>query len=378
MNAYVPFGAYWTTPFCKWQGSFAALEPIPLAAEVASRMVRERGISIDGLCLGTTIPSRHSFYGGPWLAGLMGLESLPAPTIAQACATGVRCVAYAADAGGTVLVVAADRTSNGPHLYYPNPKGPGGTGVAENWVLDNFSHDPFARNGMIQTAERVAAEGGIDRRMQDETTLLRYAQYREAVESGFHKRYMTPVGSVAADEGVFPTTADGLAALKPIVPGGTVTFGSQTHPADGNAGIVVTNRDRAREMSRDPNVEVRLLAHAQARVEKGRMPAANVPASRKALSLAGIAAGELAAVTTHLPFCVNDIYLARELGLAIDAINRRGCSLVWGHPQAPTGVRGIIELIEELAERGGGRGLFTGCAAGDSAAALVLEVNVRA
>jgi acetyl-CoA acetyltransferase len=56
-------------------------------------------------------------------------------------------------------------------------------------------------------------------------------------------------------------------------------------------------------------------------------------------------------------------------------MNNFGCSLVWGHPQAPMGTRAIIELIEELAGRGGGRGLFAGCAAGDTAMAAVIEVG---
>ena len=50
-------------------------------------------------------------------------------------------------------------------------------------------------------------------------------------------------------------------------------------------------------------------------------------------------------------------------------------SLVFGHPQGPTGMRLVIELIEELVDRGGGYGLFTGCAAGDHGAALVLKVD---
>ena len=56
-------------------------------------------------------------------------------------------------------------------------------------------------------------------------------------------------------------------------------------------------------------------------------------------------------------------------------MNELGCSLIWGHPQGPTGLRAVIELIEELAIRGGGWGLFTGCAAGDSAMAVVVEVG---
>ena len=55
--------------------------------------------------------------------------------------------------------------------------------------------------------------------------------------------------------------------------------------------------------------------------------------------------------------------------------NRYGSPLIWGHPQAPTGLRAVIELIEELVISGGGIGLFSGCAAGDSAMALVLEVT---
>jgi acetyl-CoA acetyltransferase len=58
-------------------------------------------------------------------------------------------------------------------------------------------------------------------------------------------------------------------------------------------------------------------------------------------------------------------------------MNNFGCSLIYGHPQGPTGTRLIMELIEELAMKGGGRGLFAGCAAGDSATAVVLEVTVE-
>jgi acetyl-CoA acetyltransferase len=56
-------------------------------------------------------------------------------------------------------------------------------------------------------------------------------------------------------------------------------------------------------------------------------------------------------------------------------MNNYGSSLVWGHPQSPMAARAIIELIEELASVGGGYGLFTGCAAGDTAMAVVLRVG---
>jgi acetyl-CoA acetyltransferase len=56
-------------------------------------------------------------------------------------------------------------------------------------------------------------------------------------------------------------------------------------------------------------------------------------------------------------------------------MNNYGCSLIYGHPQAPTGARLVIEGIEEVAQKGGGYLLFSGCAAGDTAASLVLKIG---
>jgi acetyl-CoA acetyltransferase family protein len=397
-DVWIPYGAYWASPFAAWQGSFATLPPIPFAADLAKRALAERGIApaqINGMCLGTTVPSQHSFYGAPWFAGLAGLCHLSGPTVNQACATAVRCMVQGAQelasGGATVYLAAtADRTSNGPHLYYPNPGGAGGTGQSEDWVLDNFGRDPYAGNSMIQTAENVASEAGISREAQEEMTLLRYRQYQRALEhdGAFQARYLVrPVEirdgrgrkvlkTVTGDEGIHPTAAEGLAALRPVIEGGSVTFGTQTHPADGNAGcVLVRGRDRARALGKDGGVGIQLLSYGEARVKPGFMPMAVAPAARLALERAGITAGDLASVTTHAPFAVNDVYLARELRLDPERMNRYGCSLVWGHPQGPTGLRSVIELIEDLALLGGGYGLFTGCAAGDSAAAVVLKVT---
>jgi acetyl-CoA acetyltransferase len=102
---------------------------------------------------------------------------------------------------------------------------------------------------------------------------------------------------------------------------------------------------------------------------------ATVPAARAALEAAGLMLEQVKVVKTHNPFAVNDLYFAREMGLEIESFNNYGSSLVFGHPQGPTGMRLVIETIEELAMRGGGFGLFVGCAAGDTAAAIVVQVG---
>ena len=398
-KAFIPYDAYWSTPFSRWQGSFAHLHSMEFATEICKEAFLARGIQpkiFEGIILGITIPQKSSFYGAPWMAGMIGAPGLTGPTISQACATSAKCVAAASEEielgmNGTILIVTCDRTSNGPHIYYPNPLGTGGTGDKEDWVWDNFGYDPYAKNTMIETAENVAKEVGVSKEEQDEVTLIRYNQYQDALKDNgaFLNRFMVvpldvrdPAGrkvisTVTGDEGVFPTTADALARLRPVLPNGTVTFGTQTYPADGNASIIVSTREKARELSRDPNVEIQVISYAEARAKRGFMAMAIVPAAKKALTIAGIGIKDVKAIKTHNPFAVNDIYFSREMGVKLEDMNNYGSSLIWGHPQGPTGARLIIELIEELVIRGGGYGLFDGCAAGDTAAAVVIKVDVK-
>jgi len=393
-KAFIPYGVYWSSPFARWQGSLSKVSSVELAAQVARDALAKRSIDpadLDGLLLGMTVPQIDSFYGAPWVAGMIGAAGITGATIAQACATSARVLAYAAAEIETgqrscILGVTCDRTSNGPHMLYPMPDAPGGRGQATDWVWDSFNRDPFARNAMIETAEKVAEEAGFTRAQQDEVTLLRAEQYQQALadDRAFQRRFMAPVelkrgkkviGTLDADEGIHPTTAEGLAKLQPVMPDGTVTFGSQTHPADGNAGLVVCSRDRAAALSRDKSVPIQILSYGEARTDKGMMPKAVVPAARDALERASVNISECKAIKTHNPFAVNDLFFCREMDVAPDRLNRYGSPLIYGHPQGPTGTRLIVELIEELAIAGGGYGLFSGCAAGDTAMAVVLKVG---
>ena len=398
-NVEIPYGCYWSTPFAKWQGTLQHLNSVQFAAWVSRKELRNRSIDpqlIDYGVLGTTIPQSHSFYGLPWLTGLAGFDMVTGPTISQACATGTRCLLAGqqevqSELANACLIVTADRCSNGPHLYYPDPYGPGGTGTHENWVLDNFSCDPLGRHSMLQTAENVARKHAISTNEQHDVVLLRLEQYQRALadDRAFQKRFMSLpfevpnrtfrkcIAHMDGDEGIFQSTRDGLSKLNPLIEGGTVTHGGQTHPADGNASMIVASSKTAMTLSRDSSIKIELAGFGQARVSLAYMPEAVIPATLSALNSAGIGISDLSAVKTHNPFAVNDILLARETGFPLERMNLFGCSLVWGHPQGPTALRSIIELIEELVQRGGGFGLFSGCAAGDSAMALVIKVSSR-
>src|SRR5574337_526989 len=142
-NAYIPYGGYWSTPFARWQGSFANLHPVEFAAGIAMKALADRQIApreFTSLYFGYTIPARHALYGAPWLAGMIGAPDITGPTFSQACATSARVLGSAAfeietsnGAQPCLMCITADRTSNGPHLLYPNPLNPGGRGDAEDW-----------------------------------------------------------------------------------------------------------------------------------------------------------------------------------------------------------------------------------------------------
>jgi len=393
-KAYIPYKGYYSTPFCRWQGSLANENAIVLGAQVSKAFLAQKNIDVDDLnylIFGNTIGQHHQFYSSPWAAAMLGAKNLPAIAISQACTTGTTCINQAAMGVEQGLyefpyVLTVDRCSNGPHTIWPNPKGPGGEVISENWNMDNFNADPNTGQKMVESAENVAKLGGFTKEQSDELALLRYEQYLAALDNDreFQKRYMRPVEIkiskrktilVEEDEGITPSTKEGLAKLKPITPGGILSFGAQTHPADGNAGIIVTTKEKANQISADPAVSIQVIAYGYARVQKAHMPAAPVPASRMALNNADLSIDDISVIKTHNPFTVNDLYFAKEMGVDAAKMNNYGSSMVFGHPQGPTATRLIIEGIEETVMKGGGFLLWTGCAAGDCGAALILKIS---
>jgi len=370
------------------------------AIELGARTARNWWLSrkldytlLEYLYYGITIAQHRMFYSHTWAAAMMVDNAIPLPALMvnQACTTSTTCLHLAAvnieaDAYQVAYALMSDRCSNGPHTVWPNPMGPGGEVVSENWMMDNFNRDPNAGLKMVQTAENVAKEAGLTKEECDAVTLRRYEQYQDALanDRAFQKRYMFPAEValskkktmlIEVDEGVTPTTAEGLAKLKPVEPGGVISFGAQTHPADGNCGFIIATRDKAKILSADPKVEIQIVSYGFARAKRGFMAAAPVPAAEMALKNAGLKIADMKAIKTHNPFIVNDIYMSKKMGNDVMKMNNYGCSLVYGHPQGPTAGRIIAEMLEELVMLGGGYGLWAGCAAGDTAAAMIFKVS---
>ena len=78
-EAYIPYGAYWTTPFARWQGSLAHLHSLRFAAHVAKSELERRDIALDEIdygVLGITVPQKRSFWGLPWVFRTTEIRSI--------------------------------------------------------------------------------------------------------------------------------------------------------------------------------------------------------------------------------------------------------------------------------------------------------------
>ena len=388
-RARIPFGTWGSSYFPAWQQSpLAEVNIGQFAGEAAARILSLRNVpksQLEYLVIGSTVPWHWKFWTAPLVASCLG-ERVPGYHVEQACATGLQAVLLAGaevQAGRDVVgVVTFDRTSDSPVGVFPERRSPVRT-VALSDVWDNFGFDPATGQAMLATAGNSARKHKIDRKEVDEIALYRHEQYFEALGTGFLDRILVPfdvldnsgkvLGRVDSDAGVRKVSRAALAGQREL--DSCVTSGTQTHASDGMATLLVTSRERARELSPRPEVDVRFLAKTEVRVQPAFMPEAPAAAVEKLLARTGLTMADVKVVKNHNPFAVNDAIFSRVLGYDWREMNKTGCSLVWGHPQGPTLTRVLIEALEEAVDLGGGRVLVFGCAAGDVGIAALFEVG---
>tara|TARA_B100000941_G_scaffold283954_1_gene254130 strand:+ start:1008 stop:2090 length:1083 start_codon:yes stop_codon:yes gene_type:complete len=353
-------GDYYSSPFCRYGGSFKSHNAIKLSAQTTKEWADYKGVDVkkfDYVIYGNSVHQDHGFWSGPWSAALLGAEKTPGIMISQACTTGLFSLFQSAtmietDVYNNVYNLTSDRTSNGPVITWPDSM------KKEVWVKDNFEWDPWGETSMIQTAERVREMFKISKEELDDCTVEKYEQYQNAPE----RTYIFPTAGVDKDEGIKKISIERLRKLRR---NNSHSVGNCTQPADGHTGIVVTSK----------KTDVKIISFAMSRVEKGYMPRASIPASYTALRKANLTIDDIKVINQHNAFAVNDIAFCKEFELPTSKLNNWGSPLVYGHPQSPVLSRLAIEAIEETKTLGGGYCLVTGAAAGDLGAAMIFKVD---
>jgi acetyl-CoA acetyltransferase len=388
-DARIPYGTWGSSYFPAWQTSALAEVNIgQFAGESMNRILGLRKVpksELDYLVIGSTIPWHWKFWNAPLVASCMG-HRIPGYHVEQACATGLQAALLAgaevqSGAFDTVGVLTFDRTSDSPVGVFPERRAHERTqAIADVW--DNFGFDPATGNAMIAAAGITARKYKCDRAETDDVAFLRYEQYFDAKDSGFLDRVLVPLdvlnvqgrplGRIDDDLGVRRLTRAGLHAMRELDT--CVTGGGQTHASDGMSTLLVTSKDKAKELSPRPEIDIQFVAKTETRTHPSLMPEAPAFAVQKLLEVTGAKMADMAVVKNHNPFAVNDVVFSKLLDYDWSKMNNTGCPLVWGHPQGPTLTRVLIEALEEAVDLGGGHVLVFGCAAGDVGIAALFKV----
>ena len=219
----------------------------------------------------------------------------------------------------------------------------------------------FPLETMGETGENVAERYGVSREDQDAFALRSQRAWAEAHEAGRFADELVALDELANDEHPRPeTTAEKLATLRPAFrEGGTVTAGNSSGMNDGAAALVVASDERARALGVPPIARFR--GSAVAGVDPRVMGIGPVPAVRKLLERAGVAAEDIDLVELNEAFASQSVEVIRQLGLDPDRVNVNGGAIALGHPLGMSGARLVVSLVHELRRRGGRYGLATLC-----------------
>ncbi len=310
-------------------------------------------------------------------------DEVPARTVNQACASGLRALLDAAAAirlgeSGVVLAGGVESMSNTPYLL---PDVRFGRGFGDRKLLDGMYRDgfhcPLADQLMGETAETLADRYGLTRaecdgyaaRSQQRAEAARKAGRFDAEIAAVRKDRVELLRDEHPRDGV---TAEKLASLPPVFrEDGVVHAGNSSGITDGGAALVVLSRAAAKRLGVQPSV--RLLAHATVGVDPRVMGIGPVPAVRKLLSQTGISLHKVDLVELNEAFAPQVLACARELDLDEERLNVNGGAIAFGHPIGATGARIVVTLLAEMERRNARYGIATLCVSGGMGVAALFE-----
>jgi len=175
------------------------------------------------------------------------------------------------------------------------------------------------------------------------------------------------------DQGIWPTTAEGLAGLKPAFrEDGVVTAGNSSQISDGAAALLVTTSDLARRLDLRPLARIHTVTTAG--VDPVTMLTAPIPATQKALKRSGLAIEDIGTFEVNEAFAtVIGAWLA-DTGADPELTNPDGGAIALGHPLGASGARIMTTLVHRMRREGIRYGLQTMCEGGGMANATILEL----
>jgi acetyl-CoA C-acetyltransferase len=379
------------TPIGKFGGSLASKTAADMGVIAAQAAIERAGIEA-GQIDETIIGNARQAGGGPNVARQISVRSgvpqeVPAYTVNQACASGLKSLALAAEevSAGNLDCVLAGGTESMSRLPYYLDGARWGYRLGSQELVDGMYRDgffcPLAKLVMGETAEVLAEQYKISREEQDAFALVSQQRAAAAVAG---QRFDAEIVAVpletkkgqqlfAHDEHLFPEASlEKMAKLAPVFSkSGTITAGNSSGITDGAAAMILASASFASKHNLKPLA--RIVAVTSAGVDPRVMGIGPVPAIRKMQAKHGLKLADFDLVELNEAFSAQVLACDRDLHFNRETLNVNGGAIALGHPIGCTGTRITVTLLHELIKRRGKRGLATLCVSGGMGMALAIE-----
>ncbi|MBF6631664.1 MAG: acetyl-CoA C-acetyltransferase [Comamonas sp.] len=386
-------------------GAFGGgLRPVPVEelAAVSVRAVVERsGIDpsrIDDVVFAQSYANSETPCVGRWAALQAGLPiEVPGMQLDRRCGGGLQAVVTAAmmvQSGAADVVLAGGVESMSNIEYYTNDMRwgarAGNVRMYDRLDRGRERSQPESRfgkiSGMIETAENLARDYNITRDQADAFALRSQQKAAAAWASGRFADEVVPVSVpqrkgepliVSRDEGFRPETSlEGLAKLRALMPGGTVTAGNASQQNDASAACLVVSEEQLNALGLTPMAS--LVGWAAAGCQPSHMGIGPVPAVKKLLARLNLKLDQMDLVELNEAFACQVLAVLKgwewtDPETLEQKLNVNGSGISLGHPVGATGVRILTTLLHEMHKRKARYGLETMCIGGGQGIAAVFE-----
>lgn len=322
-------------------------------------------------------------YGGRHPVLLAGLPvSVPAMGMDRACASSMNAAAEGAMEimTGNSDVVLAGGIEHLTHVPMSN-----NPALAPNTRLltrpEYMRYQMSTGYSMGLTAEKLAQEEGFARTEMDRYSVASHMKASKSLEDGWFKGELLPMKvEVSGEEKIIDadqsirkdTTLEQLEKLEPSFrAGGLITAGNSSPLNAGASMVVLASKEKVEEHGLKPLA--RIVSMGWAGVDPSVMGKGPVPASRKALSRAGMTADKVDLWEINEAFAVVVLYAIRELGLETARVNAHGGAIAIGHPLGASGARLVGTLARQLQDTGKEYGAATLCVGGGQGFAMLMQ-----
>ena len=310
----------------------------------------------------------------------------PAYIVNQVCGSGLRAIvagyqSIISNDSNIVVAGGQESMSNAPHAINirDNQK------LEESNLVDTMIKDGLwdAFNGyhMGITAENIADKWKITRQEQDDFALLSQTKAEQAQIDGKFKSEIVPViiksknNDMKFEIDEHPRPGMTMEKLKKLNPSfkknGTVTAGNASGINDGAAAVVLMSQAEAKKRNLEPLVKI--VSWATSGVDPSLMGSGPIPASRKALAIAGWQISDLDLIESNEAFAAQSLAVIKDLEIPIEKVNVNGGAIALGHPIGATGTKLMTTLLHELERTKGKYGLQTMCEGGGQANVTIIE-----